>query len=145
MPPRRSSIRHCESCCRHIPTSRSRYRRDYGLADIVADRFDAGVRLGRACRQGHDRSPIAPEMRQAIVGSPAYFEAVPGPERRRTSGPRVHQYVAVEGARTLRLGVQEGRPATKGEGERPMAFNAIAIVRAAALDGLGRPTCRMIM
>ena len=46
---------------------------DYGLTDIVAQRFDAGVRLGEQVAKGMIAVPIGPEMRVAVVGAPAYF------------------------------------------------------------------------
>ncbi|MFT3997084.1 MAG: LysR family transcriptional regulator [Asticcacaulis sp.] len=46
---------------------------DYGLTDIVAERFDAGVRLGEQVARDMIAVPIAPDMRMAVVGSPDYF------------------------------------------------------------------------
>jgi DNA-binding transcriptional LysR family regulator len=46
---------------------------DYGLTDIVASRYDAGVRLGEQVARGMIAVPISPEMRMAAVASPAYF------------------------------------------------------------------------
>jgi DNA-binding transcriptional LysR family regulator len=46
---------------------------DYGLTDIVAQRFDAGVRTGETVASGMISVKIAPDMRMAVVGSPAYF------------------------------------------------------------------------
>lgn len=46
---------------------------DYGLTDIVADRFDAGVRLGEQVAKDMIAVRIGPDMRMAVVGSPAYF------------------------------------------------------------------------
>ena len=53
---------------------------DYGLADIVADRFDAGVRLGGIVARDMVAVPIGPEMRMATVGAPAYLASRPRPE-----------------------------------------------------------------
>jgi DNA-binding transcriptional LysR family regulator len=47
---------------------------DFGLTDIVADRFDAGVRMGETVAEGMIAVPIGPELRMAVVGSPTYFE-----------------------------------------------------------------------
>jgi DNA-binding transcriptional LysR family regulator len=47
---------------------------DYGLTDIVASRYDAGVRLGEQVSRGMIAIPISPEMRMAAVASPDYFE-----------------------------------------------------------------------
>ena len=45
----------------------------YGLRDIVADRFDAGVRLGEQVQKDMIAVPIGPKIRMAAVASPAYF------------------------------------------------------------------------
>ncbi len=46
---------------------------DYGLTDIVAQRFDAGVRLGEQVARGMIAVRIGPPMRFVVVGAPAYF------------------------------------------------------------------------
>lgn len=43
--------------------------------DIVEERFDAGVRLGEQVAKDMISVPISPQVRMAVVGSPAYFEA----------------------------------------------------------------------
>ena len=48
---------------------------DYGLTDIVAERYDAGVRLGEQVAKDMIAVRIGPEMRMAVVGAPAYFAA----------------------------------------------------------------------
>ena len=47
---------------------------DYGLTDIVAERFDAGVRLGEQVAKDMVAVRIGPDMRMAVVASPVYFE-----------------------------------------------------------------------
>jgi DNA-binding transcriptional LysR family regulator len=47
---------------------------DYGLVDIVAEGFDAGVRLGEQVAKDMIALRIGPPMRMAVAGSPAYFE-----------------------------------------------------------------------
>lgn len=46
---------------------------DYGLTDIVAARFDAGIRLGETITPGMIAVRISEDIRYAVVGSPAYF------------------------------------------------------------------------
>ena len=46
---------------------------DYGLIDIVAQRYDAGVRIGEQIEKDMIAVPIGPDMRMAVVGSPRYF------------------------------------------------------------------------
>ncbi len=53
---------------------------DYGLTDIVAERFDAGVRNGEMIAQDMVAVRIGPDMRSAVVGAPAYFSTRPPPK-----------------------------------------------------------------
>jgi DNA-binding transcriptional LysR family regulator len=46
---------------------------DYGLTDIVSERYDAGVRLGEQVAKDMIAVRIGPEMRMAVVGAQAYF------------------------------------------------------------------------
>lgn len=46
---------------------------DNGFTDISADRFDAGIRLGEQVALDMIAVRISPDMRMAVVGSPAYF------------------------------------------------------------------------
>jgi DNA-binding transcriptional LysR family regulator len=46
---------------------------DYGLTDIVAERYDAGVRLGEQLARGMIAVPIGPPVRLIAVGTPSYF------------------------------------------------------------------------
>ena len=48
---------------------------DYGLTDIVAQRFDAGVRSGEQVAKDMIAMRIGPDMRMAVVGTPSYFNA----------------------------------------------------------------------
>src|SRR5215212_6025898 len=50
------------------------------LTDIVAGRYDAGVRLGEQVAKDMVAVRIGPEMRMAVVGAPSYFEARPRPK-----------------------------------------------------------------
>ena len=47
---------------------------DYGLTDIVAERYDAGVRLGEQVAKDMIAVRIGPDLRMAVVGAPSYFE-----------------------------------------------------------------------
>ncbi|MFC7478066.1 LysR family transcriptional regulator [Dankookia sp. GCM10030260] len=49
------------------------------LVDIAAEGFDAGIRLGESLRDGMTAVKIKPQLRFAVVGSPAYFERRPPP------------------------------------------------------------------
>lgn len=53
---------------------------NYGFRDIVADRFDAGVRMGDTIDKDMIAVPIGPKLRMAVVASPAYFSKHPAPK-----------------------------------------------------------------
>src|SRR3954469_3181986 len=73
---------------------------DYGLTDIVAERYDAGVRPGETVAKGMIAVRIGPDMRMAVVGSPAYF----GREQR----PRTPQDLTAHNCINLRLPTHGG-------------------------------------
>jgi DNA-binding transcriptional LysR family regulator len=54
---------------------------DYGLTDIVAQRFDAGVRSGEQVAKDMIAVRIAPDMRMAVIGAPSYFRSHPEPKK----------------------------------------------------------------
>src|ERR1700722_11286445 len=53
---------------------------DYGLTDIVAERYDAGVRSGEMVAKDMVAVRIGPDMRSAVVGAPSYFAKRPRPK-----------------------------------------------------------------
>src|SRR5215210_3621463 len=111
---------------------------DYGLTDIVAQRFDAGVRSGEQVASGMIAVRIAPDMRMAVVGSPSYFK-----NRADLKKPRDlidHKCIA------LRLPTHGGLYAWEFEKdgrelkvrvEGQLIFNTTAQILNAALAGLG--------
>ena len=54
---------------------------DYGLTDIVAERYDAGVRLGEQVAKDMIAVRIGPDFCMAVVGAPSYFESRPKPKK----------------------------------------------------------------
>jgi DNA-binding transcriptional LysR family regulator len=54
---------------------------DYGLTDIVAGRYDAGVRAGEQVAKDMIAVRIGPDMRSAVVGAPSYFKNRAEPKR----------------------------------------------------------------
>jgi len=54
---------------------------DNGFVDIVAQRYDAGVRFGEQVAKDMIAMRIGPDVRMAVVGSPAYFRKRPAPKR----------------------------------------------------------------
>ena len=62
------------------PDIKLEFDMNYGFRDIVADRFDAGVRLGSTIDKDMIAVPIGPPLRMAVVASPAYFAVHPIPK-----------------------------------------------------------------
>jgi len=54
---------------------------DYGLRDIVAERYDAGVRSGEMIAKDMIAVRIGPDLRMVVVGAPSYFAKRPKPKR----------------------------------------------------------------
>lgn len=111
---------------------------DSSLTDIVAERFDAGVRLGEALARDMVAVRIGPDLRMAVVGSPDYFATRPV--------PRTPQDLAAHTCINLRLDSAGGFYAWELErGDRTirvrvdgqLAFNDVALIRQAALAGFG--------
>jgi DNA-binding transcriptional LysR family regulator len=111
---------------------------DYGLTDIVAERLDAGVRLGEQVDKDMIAVRISPEIPMALVGAPSYFGRHPPPE--------VPQDLVDHQCITLRLGATRGHaPWEFRRGEREphvrvngaVSFNSLNMIREAALDGFG--------
>ena len=111
---------------------------DYGLTDIVAERFDAGVRLGEQIAKDMIAVPIGPDIRMAVVGSPAYF--------RQNLWPETPQDLTAHNCINMRLPThdtifawefdKDGRELrVRVEGQ--LVFNNLAMRRDAALRGLG--------
>jgi DNA-binding transcriptional LysR family regulator len=106
--------------------------------DIVAERFDAGVRLGETIAQDMVAVRIGPDMRMAAVASPAYFST------RRP--PRTPHDLAAHNCINLRFPTRGGLYAREFEKagralnvrlEGQLIVNEIALALQAALDGLG--------
>lgn len=64
---------------REYPDIRVELVIDYGLADIAAERYDAGIRLGEQVAKDMIAVPVGPDMRLIAVASPAYFATRPIP------------------------------------------------------------------
>jgi DNA-binding transcriptional LysR family regulator len=111
---------------------------DYGLTDIVAERYDAGVRLGEQIAKDMIAVQIGPDMRMAVVGAPSYFTR--RPKLKRPQDLTAHACI------NLRLPTYGGIYAWEFEKngremkvhvEGQLVFNNLALRLNAALAGLG--------
>lgn len=93
---------------------------DYGLTDIAAQRFDAGIRLGDQVAKDMIAVRIAPDMPMAVVAAPAYFAQHAQPNTpHELPAPLLHQSPTADVRRSLCLGVRKRRTGTEGARRRP--------------------------
>ncbi|PWR23071.1 LysR family transcriptional regulator [Zavarzinia compransoris] len=111
---------------------------DSSLTDIVAERFDAGVRLGEALAKDMVAVRIGPDLRMIVVGSPAYFRNNPVPRfphdlaghrcinLRMLSSGSLYAWELAKDGRDVRVRV-----------EGQLAFNSVPMIVEAAAAGFG--------
>jgi DNA-binding transcriptional LysR family regulator len=111
---------------------------DYGLTDIVAERYDAGVRLGEQVAKDMIAVRIGPDIRMAVVGAPSYFK--------KRSEPKRPQELIGHNCINLRLPThgglypwefENGERELKVRVEGQLVFNGTAQMLNAALAGFG--------
>ena len=111
---------------------------DYGLTDIVAERYDAGVRSGEQVAKDMIAVRIGPDLRMAVVGAPPYF--------RKRPEPKTPQDLIDHNCINLRLPTRGGLYAWGFEKDGrelrvrvdgQLTFNGTAQMLNAALAGLG--------
>jgi DNA-binding transcriptional LysR family regulator len=66
---------------RQYPDVKVEFIVDYGLTNIVAERFDAGVRNGEQIAKDMIAVRIGPDTRMAVVGAPSYFKGRADPKQ----------------------------------------------------------------
>jgi DNA-binding transcriptional LysR family regulator len=113
---------------------------DNALTDIVAGRFDAGIRLGEQVARDMIAVPIGPPLRMACVGAPAYFARAAAPP------PVEPQDLARHACINLRFATSGGLYAWEFEKdgrelrvrvEGPLVVNEPRLIRRAAVSGFG--------
>lgn len=111
---------------------------DNGLVDIVASRFDAGVRLGESLAKDMIALRIGPDVRMVVVGAPSYFATHDKPKR--------PQDLAEHSCINLRLATsqslyawefEKGRRQLRVRVEGQLAFNDVPMIVKAAAAGFG--------
>jgi DNA-binding transcriptional LysR family regulator len=109
-----------------------------GFVDIVAERFDAGVRLGETIAQDMVAVRIGPDMRMAAAASPEYFS--------RHRPPRTPHDLSDHNCINLRFPTYGGLYAWEFEKdgralnvrvEGQLTVNDTTVALEAAMDGLG--------
>jgi DNA-binding transcriptional LysR family regulator len=111
---------------------------DYGLSNIVAQQYDAGIRPGALVAKDMIAVRVGPDMRMAVVGAPSYFAA--------HKKPRTPQELTEHNCVNLRLPTHGGVYVWEFEKngralnvrvEGQLVFNGAGGLLNAALNGLG--------
>lgn len=127
------------SLLRNYPDIKVEIICDYGLVDIVAERFDAGVRDGEQVAKDMIAVRIGPDSRMAVVGTPSYFRSRSEPKKPQelvehncinlrlpTHGGSLYAWEFEKGSRELKVRV-----------DGQLFFNTTTQLLQAALAGLG--------
>jgi len=123
---------------RDYPDITFEFDMSYGFRDIVAERFDAGVRLGKTIDKDMIAVPIGPSLRMAVVASPSYFERQPKPKTPQdlTAHRCINQRMPTSGGLYVWDFARRGkRVNVRVDG--PLIFNTAPPQVDAALAGLG--------
>jgi DNA-binding transcriptional LysR family regulator len=111
---------------------------DYGFTDIVAKRYDAGVRTGEQVAKDMIAVRIGPDMRSAVVGAPSYFEKHPVPKKPQdlTEHNCINLRLPTHGG-LYAWEFEKGRRELKVRVDGQLVFNTLRQRVDAALAGLG--------
>ncbi|MDQ0137862.1 DNA-binding transcriptional LysR family regulator [Neorhizobium galegae] len=107
------------------------------MIDIVAGRFDAGIRLGERLEKDMIALPLGPELRIAVVAASDYLVSHPAPlEPADLTNHRCIAYVDADGSLSPWSFERNGRAVTVTPGRGPI-FNDADLLIAAAIEGFG--------
>lgn len=123
---------------REYPDIKLEFDVNYGFRDIVADRFDAGVRLGNTIDKDMIALPIGPPLRMAVAASPGYFavHSIPKTPHDLTAHHCINQRMPTSGGLYVWDFERRGRQVNVRV-DGPLIFNTTTPQVDAALAGLG--------
>lgn len=123
---------------REYPDVNVEFDVNYGLRDIVADRFDAGVRMGESIDKDMIAVPIGPPLRMAAVAAPSYFASHPIPKKPQDLLQHrcINLRLPTHGGLYVWEFERRGRPVNVHV-EGQLTFNTTPHIVVAALGGLG--------
>ncbi|MER8396818.1 LysR family transcriptional regulator [Mesorhizobium sp. M1348] len=111
---------------------------DEGLVDIVASKFDAGIRIGEQIQKDMVAIRIGPDLRMAVVGSPSYFANRTVPKTPRELGEHKGiSYRQKTGGGLFAWEFEKDGEELEVRMNGPLVINDGEMLEAAALDGLG--------
>jgi DNA-binding transcriptional LysR family regulator len=111
---------------------------DYEFRDIIADRLDAGIRIGEKLEQDMIAVSVSAALRMAVVASPGYLASHPAPEAPQELGRhRCISYRMRVGGRLIPWEFERDGRDLEVRIEGPLTVNEPELAVEAALDGLG--------
>lgn len=111
---------------------------NYELIDIVAERFDAGVRLGDQVAKDMIAVRLAPDLRMAVVAAPSYFKnrAIPQTPQELTGQNCIRLRLPTHGG-IYAWEFEKGGQILHVQVQGQMIFNQSVHILNAALQGYG--------
>ncbi len=111
---------------------------DSGFTDIVAERYDAGVRLGGQVAKDMIAVRVGPDMRLLVVGAPEYLAGRRPPQKPQdlTSHNCINLRLPTRGG-LYAWEFQKGKHELSVRVDGQLVFNNLALMLNAALAGLG--------
>lgn len=111
---------------------------EYAFRDIVADRFDAGIRLGEKLADDMVAFRVGPDLRMAVVASPAYLrDRAPPAVPKDLADHRCINYRMVAANAIYAWEFEKRHSALRVPVTGPLLTNEPEVMLQAALDGLG--------
>ena len=111
---------------------------DEGLTDIVAGRFDAGIRMGEQVQKDMISVRVSPDIRMAVVGTPSYFSNRKIPETPRDLNEHdCVSYRQSTGGGLYAWEFERDGIELEARVSGPLVLNDNEMLENAALDGLG--------
>ena len=111
---------------------------EYGFRDIIADQFDAGIRLGEKLEQDMIGVKLGRDLRMAVVASPAYLARHGRPDHPQDlTRHRCINYRLVSTGTIYAWEFESGGQALEVRAAGPLIFNEPALMLECALDGVG--------
>ena len=111
---------------------------DDGLTDIVAGRYDAGIRIGEQVEKDMIAVRIGPDIRMAVVGAPSYFARRPAPQNPR----ELREHDCINYRQTSSKGLYAWEFERQGVAlevrvDGPIIVNDAGMMVTAAIEGFG--------
>ncbi|MBU2857686.1 LysR family transcriptional regulator [Acidithiobacillus ferrooxidans] len=110
---------------------------DYQFIDIVAQRFDAGVRLGESLERDMIAVPIGPDIRMAVVAAPSYFALHAPPSFPHDLSRHACINLRLPNGSLLPWEFERDGRAVRVHVQGPCTFNLSSHMLMATLDGIG--------